>query len=72
MQKGSIQELTYLLKVIGWLIGGIGSIVVLCGGLVGYIWSTFRRQNHGEHRKLFDKTDEHETRISHIEGAHEK
>lgn len=59
---------TVIIKVVGYLIGFIGAILVFCGGLIGYIFQSYKYQNGKEHKNLFDKADDYGERISKIEG----
>lgn len=58
-----------LLKVAGYIIASVGAALVFCGGLIGYIWQSHKKQNSDEHDNLFTKTDEQGNEISEIKGA---
>jgi len=68
MQNEILQKIINYLQIAGWLIGLIGTLFIFSGGLIGYIFNQHKKTDEREHGKLFDKTDDHETRISKIEG----
>lgn len=49
------REFTSLCLVAGWITGIVGFLIVFSGGLIGYIFSRHRIDNHSEHCEM--KTD---------------
>jgi len=66
MSKLSLQEIIFLFKIVGYIFGGSGILLVLSWGLVSYIFTSHRKQNTDEHRELFKKTDYHGEKISEL------
>ena len=69
MQNLPLQKIINMLDFFGWLVGCIGGLVIFSGVLLGYIFTMFKKQNEKEHSTLFTKADDHETRVSKIEGS---
>jgi len=57
-----------IIKIAGVVLSVVGPVVVFSGGLIAYIFNTYRSQNQEEHRNLFKKSDEHGTDIARIKG----
>ena len=58
----------FLIKTIGCLISIIGIVLVFCGGLIGYVFQSHRKQNSDEHRELFTQAKDNGENIAKIEG----
>lgn len=58
MQNLSLQELVFLFKIISYLVGVIGIVIVFSGGVIAYTYKSDRKQNSDEHRNLFKRTEE--------------
>jgi len=66
MPNLSLQELVFLFKIINYLMGVIGIIIVLSGGVIAYIYKSDRKQNATEHGNLFKRTEYHGEEISEL------
>lgn len=67
MQHLPLQD-NLIIKIAGYILVIVGPIISFCGILISYIYATDRKQDRADHKKLFEKSDNHGERISKIEG----
>jgi protein-S-isoprenylcysteine O-methyltransferase Ste14 len=58
-----------VIKIVGWIVGGVGTILVFCGGLIGYIFSrhvkdndTQFANNREDHKIIFERLNGRRTK----------